>query len=302
MSSQRPVSITINGKRKVNEKDRIKAKSEVAASVEEAAIHYNEDEPETHEINIYERTYERKPLKRRYSHFKPFMIASISATVVGILFGLIMLKMIAEIGHSEATGSAGDPSTQVLDQTGEEKADHAQQNQQGSAMTESTFPEMAAYVVQTGIFSTKEQAETMKSSLADQGFSVSIWPKDGTYYTFVSLSNTKQDAEETAQTIQSKGFETYVKEWKVVGASVETTEQETSWMNQGISLFEDQLSHMNESDSISEFVQWLNRKPEQLSKRGQTFYESVRSSFENQDIDHTQKLFAFWMAYSDYLN
>lgn len=305
MSSHEPVSIRINGKRQLAKRDRLKARSELAASLDEAAIRYDEQSEKPHEVNVYERTYETKPARKRYSHFKPFLIAAASATVVGILFGFVMLNIISDLDQSQVSEpvSLSAPVTNVSEGTDDiSSMSEENQREQTVSLSSFTFPSLAAYVVQVGIFSTEEQAKVIKTNLKEQGFSAFIWEKGGKYYTFAGLSSTEKGAEQTAQLLKTSGVETYVKEWKVAGMQKETTSSEEEWIKNGVHLFQEHVTTVQDQKELSDYQQWLKSRPDRLSKNGKDFYGTVKLLFTESNQSRIETMFTFWKAYEQYLN
>lgn len=74
--------------------------------------------------------------------------------------------------------------------------------------------EADVFVIQTGAFSTEEEANGWKDKLVSAGTPALVWNRGEYYYLFIGQAPSKEEAQAIAAGIDK---ETYVKEWNVTG-------------------------------------------------------------------------------------
>lgn len=194
---------------------------------------------------------------------KAIMIAICCSVFIGILFGSISLQMAKqEMGFEET------------------KVHSVEENQQEDAKNEGTstnnMEEISFYVVQGGVFSEIENAETYGSKFTKKGFPATAWKNnEEDVYLFTGIAATEEEATDIAEEMVDKELEVYVKEWQVEPKQLSGSEADYQFINQFLELWhinlddqefkesawQDMLNHSNEVnedvDLLKEEIQTL---------------------------------------------
>ncbi|QHE53138.1 SPOR domain-containing protein [Pontibacillus sp. HMF3514] len=211
-------------------------------------VHSNSNS-KSNDISVLERTY---PIKNNRfgvpKTIKRMVMAGASAVLIGVDLGYMMLRLFAGMEAPEASSStayqddvtqqeaaSGKKTTNEDSSTqGETTADKGNGGQAVAASKSTmTFPTVSAFVVQAGIFSTKEKAEIMQSAIATKGFKSYVWPRDGQFYLFAGVAGSKAEAEQIATLLKAQQVEVYVKDWSVSGTEKNVAQPEGEWVQTG---------------------------------------------------------------------
>ncbi|KGX88076.1 SPOR domain-containing protein [Pontibacillus marinus] len=218
----------------------------------------NDHDSNSNDISVLERTY---PVKNNRfgvpKTIKRMIMAGASAVLIGVALGYMMLRIFAGMESPEASSSTAyqDDVTQQEAASGKETTNE-DSSTKGEAVTDKgnggqavaaskttmTFPTVSAFVVQAGIFSTKEKAEIMQSAIATKGFKTYVWPRDGQFYLFAGVAGSKAEAEEMATLLKAQEVEVYVKDWNVSGTEKNVAQPEGKWVQTGANEWQTLLS------------------------------------------------------------
>ncbi|MCA0969932.1 SPOR domain-containing protein [Halobacillus litoralis] len=261
MNSKNKISISFRDKVKNQEGPFRQAKDEQAASAEPESG----DDERYHKPKIYSLPVKKKNRRSR-SLVKPILISSISALVISLGLGFVLLRMFVSITDDTAVGQAGNASPAATQDTA------------GSATIGTSTVE--GYVVQAGVFSTEEKANEWKMKLTASAFSSVVWQRDGQYYLFVGSGSSEAEAEQVADQLKSGGFDTYVKPWTVLTEKTELEAAEAEVADQ-MSQYVDQHSFTSFSEEgRQQYIVALEK-----SSPDSPFLEAFRN-WESSDRQH----------------
>lgn len=337
MDKHNKISVRINGEDTYLERDhegkekKVKAqkvkdelfvaKEEQASAIEEwmeeqeKKKQTGEDEDEE-EIPVIERSYPSK--KRSFSlpsEMKQLLIAAASAILVGTVIGFIMIRI---FGGIDGTADNAQPAMPAL-QTG--TAQNGEGTAAGGTAQAVAFPDVSAFVVQAGIFSTEEKAKTWSQNLSDKGLEGFIWPRDGQFYLFAGVASSKENGEKIATYLKDQGFETFVKEWHVASGERKVAQAEGKWIQSGMESWKGILPITTAlmdtgggaiSDVTSKVKAWKQAIPNEASERTAPIQEGFnqfgKAAETFQQNKSTQGLWnmqtsmlSIWYAYEQYM-
>ncbi|WP_026771113.1 hypothetical protein [Sediminibacillus sp. JSM 1682029] len=198
--------------------------------------------------------YQKKPPAKRKlpGIYKVFLFAAFSALAIGLTLGFIMLRMFAGIDESSDPGTLPSSYTSPAND-GTEKDDTAE-NAGG-------MKGMEAFVVQGGVFSSKEKAEAWQKNFTEADFPSMVWEREGQYYLFAGVADTEAAAKKTAVEMTDSELETYVKPWQTAAVKSDFTKEEAEWLKQFPQLWQDSVSAGGEING-EDWNDWLGLLPE----------------------------------------
>ena len=144
--------------------------------------------------------------KNQKSKLQLVVIATVSAIVLGIIFGAVMLKVLTAFDNSE-------------------DAMHTSAQATGKSVL------MHAYVLQGGVFTEKHNAEKWSKRYQQKGLPALVWKQDNNYYLFAGIAHSEAEAIERAKAIKAKDLDVYVKEWTAPIAKGPFKPGEKSWLD-----------------------------------------------------------------------
>ncbi|WP_099158658.1 SPOR domain-containing protein [Virgibacillus ndiopensis] len=283
MKKKKPIILWINGKktkinRNADKRDVYMYDREQAATIEDSS---NKDNTiptlarqHDYEINGY---VGESMDKSRFSIYKPIIFATVSALVIGLCLGIIMLNMFVGIGK-EVSGTGNVPN-QLLNNN--ENNSSASGNTTESAVSNVTFEQINGYVLQAGVFSNETNANEWAKKYDKSGFGTMLWKRDGKYYLLAGLSSTKEHAKEQAKSLKEKDFEIYVKEWSTSEIQKSLTKEEGEWIHSFRDLWYESLMAVTGQEVIStdSWKSLLDRYPKQ-SDRLSSFFDVLKNSYK----------------------
>ncbi|MBM4762440.1 SPOR domain-containing protein [Bacillus sp. B15-48] len=235
MDKQKTITIKINGQERSNMHDKaeiesspqkgnestsapkITAWNETAASKESADDHFDWVLPDPTAVDENNKKISSKPQDAKVKQ-KPFRLPAIKkmgnqppfltrillnvalAVVVGLGFGLIILNTVTSKPQEGVQPNITPPSSEV------------------PANSDTATGELAAsstFVVQGGVFSTKEAADRGVESLAGKGIHAQSVPSNGNYALLLATAPTLEDAKTVAAELESKGAEVFAKPYEL---------------------------------------------------------------------------------------
>lgn len=144
-----------------------------------------------------------KPSKKRlFGVGLPVLVALVTGTV----FGIIALKMVLFGGTGEKVGQQ---------QSGLPTLGAAVSESEGQPVSK----EWAAFMVQGGVYSSKEAAEERVLLLEEDGYSPIILKQSDQWYIYLGTAGSLEDAKQLAVFFNKKGTETFWKEVQFSGKS-----------------------------------------------------------------------------------
>ncbi|QTM99961.1 hypothetical protein ERJ70_12065 [Sediminibacillus dalangtanensis] len=267
MDKHKPITVRINdNKRKhVNAKhheypeESKKTINEQAAALEK---HLHGSASPLFESPIEEGTgtsdwYQKKtPGKRKLPGiYKVFLFAAFAALAIGLALGFIMLRMFAGIDE------ASDPETLPSSYTNPANDDPGKE----TAEKTNGLKGMEAFVIQGGVFSSKDKAEAWQKNFTEADFPSMVWEREGQYYLFAGVADTEAAAKKTASAMTENKLETYVKPWQTTATEKDLTEGEAEWLQQFPPLWQDSVSAGGEINR-EEWNDWLGLLPKDAAE------------------------------------
>lgn len=233
----------------------------------------------------------KKPGKNnRFSHFKPIVIAIISATVIGSVLGFVMLRMFVGIDH-ELTGQSPDsqPVTAV-------NADGDKQQAEAKPVT---IDPINAYVLQGGVFSEQANADEWAGKFKESGMPSLIWEADEQYYLFLGMAEEKEQAKNLIETMkESTEFDVFVKEWSTDEAEVELSDEAQQWFQSFHDQWAKALTNVNNQEALSP-TDWepLVKGYPKDSEQASSLVEAISNMEETTGAEAQITLLNLWQAY-----
>lgn len=139
-------------------------------------------------------------VKQRKKKLHPFLLSTVFALFIGILFGVVMLQMIKQSNENSVL-----EMMQPTEQVNVESTDTTAQMYEAK---------ITIYTLQLGVFTAKQNAEQMIHSLQDEIVSSFLWERDDYFYVLSSIFLTETEAREQLPIYEGMGIEAYVKEWE----------------------------------------------------------------------------------------
>jgi len=264
---------------------------------------------------------------------KKLVMAGVAAVFIGMALGYIMLRLFAGMEAPEATSTPAyqedidNQPAPTSENKGQEQAasdtkdDTTNSGEEGQAVAATkntvTFPAMSAFVVQAGIFSTKDKAEIMQRSISQKGVETYVWPRDGQFYLFAGVAPSKAEGEQIATMLKANGIEVYVKEWSVAGAEKEVAKAEGEWIQNGMEGWESLIGPASAlvgtgAGDITAMKNSLPSAPDTISEQATPFqqsvkqYASVLQTYEAEQSEATSweiqvSLLDMWHGYEQYV-
>jgi len=174
------------------------------------------------------------------SQLKKIMFAIGSSIFIGIIFGLVTLKMLEQEDPEQ---------TSVLHSTtNDEEKDVQNEQTDKQARTMESF---SFYIIQGGVFSDKENANKWGENFQQLDFSAITWAREDDFYVISGVHETKEAAMEAADEMDELGLEAYVKEWKISEGELQLSESEYEWIHSFLEIWNTSLQRVDSEDSIS---------------------------------------------------
>ncbi|RWZ59937.1 SPOR domain-containing protein [Halobacillus fulvus] len=173
-----------------------KSKQEQAAATESKLGQVIEHKAKKHPLKMVYKKERSEPV------WKPVLMTLLTALVISFGLGFILLRMFVGLTDDASNGSLATSAPAAS--TGQPVYG---QDSQSTALE--------AYVIQAGVFSTKEKVEEWKLKLTALSIPSVSWYRDDRYFLFAGSALTKAEADQIAANLADQNVETYVKLWQV---------------------------------------------------------------------------------------
>ncbi|WP_156424333.1 hypothetical protein [Bacillus sp. FJAT-27445] len=140
------------------------------------------------------------PSKRKGWSMKPAVLTVVFAIIVGVGLGAAMLKLLL----------TDKPAVTAMQPNGDEKPAAT-----GDAKTQSATVQLlpiSAFVIQEGLYSTRDSAEAAKQNLEGLGIPGAVLDKDGQAMLLIGIAGSIEGAKEIGEGLKEKGIAIYAKE------------------------------------------------------------------------------------------
>lgn len=156
---------------------------------------------------------EVNPEKRKW--LTTIFLIVLCAVILGTIFGVTMLNMV--LPEEKAS-----PVSKGETVAGQEQSSAPVASEEGRKFT---LKQVEAFVVQAGVYSSREMAEREQTALTNteipaQVLDMSELGMAGKFAVFVGIANTAEEAKKLSQEISAGGLETFTKEIKVGGKNI----------------------------------------------------------------------------------
>ncbi|MET3682548.1 hypothetical protein ABID56_000629 [Alkalibacillus flavidus] len=220
------------------------------------AIHQHDNQQSKHQ---YEPVMTPRTSKSTKYNLKKWSIikSALLALVLGAVFGIGILYY-----FDMTTPPTSDEATAPV--ASNDESDELDQSEPASTDTSTTYSGGVYDVVQLGVFSTEENANSLKRS-RDMIPSI-VTERDGNYYVLASLIHPSQSKQEIIDGLNNVGLTEnegyYVTSWTFDDSQISSDHAALSWLEEGLSLLEpDTLSEQWEEDVTT----WLGNYPTSMS-------------------------------------
>ncbi|KGX89202.1 SPOR domain-containing protein [Pontibacillus litoralis] len=277
MDDSKKISIRINGEDTElgqEGKDEKQQAFQVASEEQASAVEdWIKEKEKAEEENKYYKTSKRNrpsfskvksALRRQRKEvrltagMKRMFLASISAVLVGVFLGLLMIRIFA---GGDGQQMVGEDQGVVIPADSEDQASEAIKQAY-------SFPAVNLLVVQAGVFSTKDKAENWQQDMDEQGIETYIWPRDEQYYLLAGVASSENQASNIVDEIQNQGFDAFVKEWSVQGGEKQVEKKEGDWVAAGMDHWSMLVEEANEMDEsvMGEMTTWIESRPSEVTE------------------------------------
>ena len=189
------------------------------------------------------------------------------AVAVGLGFGMIILNTVKSDQVQTAEQGVTPPT--------EEK------DQPATAGTEiAELPAISTFIVQGGVFSTKESANTEVKALEGKGIYATAVPLDGKFALLLATASSIEEAKAAGVELESKGAKVFAKPLEFAGFAVEgLTKEESSVLKLAPELFANLSSGNGNADTISSQLNQLKEVDEKKINNKEVL--AVKKSLES---------------------
>lgn len=316
--SQKTITIKINGKKQTfdepdekedrkplqiidsrneeipSKKAEQKVEEESISKEETAAAHDSSDEsfdwilpeiPDESDINEYKissktpKTKKKKPYNFNFGKqkiertvFTTIFTAVLLAVILGTSFGFIMLKLVFIEKPSEPA------AVQVPAPITEQKPE---QNQNGGAQT-LTLPSFSSWLVQGGVFSNRDSANKIVTSLKATGLSATVLENNGQSYLFLGVADTKDHAKYLGSDIENREIEApFAKEMSFGGKEISGLNQQEKQYLEAVPLLFETMATAASTAALNEdvpktLIDSINAQREKLDDGSKITNEKIK--------------------------
>lgn len=233
---------------------------------------------------------------RKEFSFGPFLAATFTAIFIGLFLGLMMLNMFAK---KEDIANYNDQQSSAIPED-EDAMEHAENN-----VMSTSLKQMSAFVIQLGVFSERENADTWSKTYEQTGFPSTLFKRDDQYFLFIGMANTEEKAKEFAEVLLEQDIEVYVKEWKTNEIDIKLTEEESKWIQLFQELWQTTLSSLSQQEGmlLGDWEELIKKHPKN-SDLITAFVSEIQSIFENRPEKQTSfllqnDLLNIWKSYEE---
>ncbi|MGD6895123.1 hypothetical protein [Bacillus infantis] len=145
------------------------------------------------------------------------VISVFFAVLFGTSLGFLMLKMVIHDGSAEEPEGAAQATAGSVSST-----------DQGSSAGNGTLAlePLTVFVVQGGVFSTKDAAEKIQSTIFEKGAPAQLMEMEGKSYLFLGAAGSLEDAKQLGTDYKSKGMDAFAKELAAGGKTLDKLQEE----------------------------------------------------------------------------
>lgn len=188
--------------------------------------------------------------------FKSVIIAVITALLVGLILGIFLLKVFANMDNGLTHQGTNNPVVNLDTTTKETPEDSS---------NEVTLPAVQASIVQGGIFTEESNAQELVADYEAKGVASMIWQEDEQYYVITGLSSSVETANQLAEQQEEQGVEVYVKEWDSAEVEVNLTSGEEKWLSSFHQLLTESMDNATAGEQVATDA-WVDLMEQETSE------------------------------------
>lgn len=188
--------------------------------------------------------------KSRFSMFKPIILASVSAIIIGSVLGFFMLNMFVDIDKGLSQQNYTVPAAVDDEEANKEGSD--KESASDEVISSTPIESVDAFVLQAGKFEGEANANAMKNEFNQAGFSAMIWFKENYYYVLAGIAKSKDQANQLAKEFKDHQLEVFVKNWNTESSDMKLTNDEVSWFKAYNKQWTESLTALNKNEKLSE--------------------------------------------------
>jgi stage II sporulation protein B len=215
--------------------------------IEEYKIVSSESQKSSKKGKVNISSFSTKSLKANGSALKSSVFSVIFAIILGIGFGFLMLKLVIN-GHSPKSATTTVSNVAVQPNTESSNSDQTVTHSGTKTIKPVNF-----FVVQGGVYSTKDSAKGASDQMAGQGIPAITFGMNGKEYLFLGVTDSLDSAKQLISYYKEKGIDdipitkTITTEEKTVS---NLTDEEKSFLEASPDIFQD-LSKVTSSAILS---------------------------------------------------
>nr|WP_255639715.1 SPOR domain-containing protein [Aquibacillus saliphilus] len=153
-----------------------------------------------------------------------------------------------------------------------------------------TIEGLDSFVIQAGVFSTKEKAEEWRQQYTDAGFPAMIWENNDEFRLFAGIYQSESSAEPLESAMIAENLDPYVRAWQTETMTIEASAEFDAWLDSFSDHWNDSItiltSEKNLSSIQSEWSEWMSNYPESDPQLGADLHvagQQLVQSIENED-------------------
>ncbi|MBM7701362.1 hypothetical protein [Metabacillus iocasae] len=213
------ISIKINGEEK--------AISEEAKQTESLLVEKQSDEftwilPEQQDEKVVsiedlrhvkegKKSFEKKSFSPHSSIMKKILMIVSLAIVVGVGLGMFSLKVMTNNEEATSLTNSEEPSVSTGGSLSESPSDDSSKKD----VPVSTVKEQSLYIVQAGVFSSKESGDTAQKGMKEKGYAATTVANGDNVLLLVGMGSDEALTKQLGEYYKSKSEEVYVKSYKL---------------------------------------------------------------------------------------
>ncbi|WP_117170442.1 SPOR domain-containing protein [Paraliobacillus sediminis] len=279
MDENNKITVKINNKKQQSQDSKDHSRDSYPEKItwfEQAASVDKDDRIE--EVDVFEKNHStdsplnnKKKSKSNSSVVKAFIFTACGAIGISVILGFIILKMFVEIDDKDTLAT----NDRISSEATRTNTDVAAETVDGESMT---LEALQAFVVQVGVFSTKEKATEWQDKVVATGYNPMVWDEGDQLRLFVGITSTEEAAKSIASDMEAKGLEAYARAWSTTERNADFNPQVIEWLQTFPTLWTDTVEGVNQasdSEQLEAWKNWLAEVPEGLPENVTVWKESI---------------------------
>lgn len=231
------------------------------------------------------------------SLLKRFAAVLLSAIIIGIGFGYIILSLFTDFSEEQNVEEVNAEITDEQAGLPNKMEDDGAKTTAGidAGSTGESIAPLKVQVIQGGAFGSVESAKQFAGNLEESGAAAVILPESDPVLMFIGLGTDRSELENISQSYIEKGQEIYIKSFELSGIDSDKlkNQAEAEFISAGVDLFQalTKLSSQtfqtkdiekNTWDEVeTKFSQWSQLKPKELPVSLEQFSKSVTNAYQS---------------------